>query len=427
MQVSTPTSTSKSNPAARRVLLCVGGGIAAYKAVELVRRLRDAGCDVRVAMTQNAQRFVGAVSFAAVSANPVRASLWDEDAEAAMGHIELARWAQQVLIAPATANILAKLAHGLADDLVSTLCLATTAPVTVAPAMNLRMWQHTATQANLETLRARGVQVIGPDDGAQACGEFGPGRMREPADIVERLFAAMPGTGPVDAAASTRDLQGRRIVITAGPTFEDLDPVRYLGNRSSGRMGFALAAAAARRGAQVQLIAGPVTLPTPPGVQRIDVRSAAQMHTAAQAALPADVFIGAAAVADFAPRTRAPDKLKKRDLGDGDALTVDLVRTPDVLADIAKSARRPTLVVGFAAETRADALEAYAREKLSSKGLDLIAANHVGASDSGFDSDSNNLTVYARDAEHALGRASKTHLAERLLDLVVQRLTTQAT
>ena len=239
MQASTHTSES----AARRVLLCVGGGIAAYKAVELVRRLRDAGCDVRVAMTTNAQRFVGAVSFAAVSANPVRASLWDEDAEAAMGHIELARWAQQVLIAPATANVLAKLAHGLADDLLSTLCLATTAPVTVAPAMNVRMWEHPATQRNIATLRERGVQVIGPDDGAQACGEFGPGRMREPADIVETLLAAMPGTGPVDAAASTRDLEGRRIVITAGPTFEDLDPVRYLGNRSSGRMGFALAAA----------------------------------------------------------------------------------------------------------------------------------------------------------------------------------------
>lgn len=423
MQAVTPTSESAKSTS-RRVLLCVGGGIAAYKSVELVRRLRDAGCEVRVAMTHNAQRFVGAVSFAAVSGHPVRASLWDEDAEAAMGHVELARWAQQVLIAPATANVLAKLAHGLADDLVSTLCLATTAPITVAPAMNLRMWEHPATQRNIETLRAHGVQVIGPDDGAQACGEFGPGRMREPVDIVEALLAAMPHAGPADADASIQDLEGRRIIITAGPTFEDLDPVRYLGNRSSGRMGFALAAAAARRGAQVQLIAGPVHLSTPPDVHRIDVRSAAQMHAAAQAALPADVFIGAAAVADFAPRTLASDKLKKRDLGTGETLTVELVRTPDVLADVASCAQRPTLVVGFAAETRADALETYAREKLHSKGLDLVAANHVGTSDSGFDSDSNTLTVYARDSEHALGRAPKTRLAERLLDLIAQRLAT---
>ncbi|MGN6152868.1 MAG: bifunctional phosphopantothenoylcysteine decarboxylase/phosphopantothenate--cysteine ligase CoaBC, partial [Lysobacteraceae bacterium] len=234
----------------RRILLCVCGGIAAYKAVELVRRLREAGAEVQVAMTENAQRFVGAASLQAVSGVPVRGTLWDEAAEAAMGHIELARWADRVVVAPATADILAKLAHGLADDLVSTLCLATTAPIAVAPAMNNRMWLHPATQANVATLRSRGVQVVGPDDGAQACGEFGPGRRREPPDIVAALAQA-------DAAPPAQDFAGLRVLVSAGPTFEDLDPVRFIGNRSSGKMGFAIAAAAARRGAEVALVAGP--------------------------------------------------------------------------------------------------------------------------------------------------------------------------
>ena len=404
----------------RRILLCVCGGIAAYKAVELVRRLREAGAEVQVAMTENAQRFIGAASLQAVSGVPVRGSLWDEAAEAAMGHIELARWADRVVVAPATADTLARLAHGLADDLVSTLCLATAAPLSVVPAMNHRMWLHPATQANIATLRCRGVQVIGPDDGPQACGEFGAGRLREPPEIVNELVAAFAGE-PVAA-----DLAGQRLLISAGPTYEDLDPVRFLGNRSSGKMGFAIATAAARRGADVVLVAGPVSLPTPAGVTRIDVRSAAQMRDAVLGALPADIYIGAAAVADYTPRTVSPQKIKKsRASGDGtsatiDTMTVELVRTSDVLAEVAAHAQRPRVVVGFAAET--NDVEHYARGKLVRKGLDMIAANQVGRAGCGFESDDNALTVIDADTAHALGPGPKTLLADALLDLVRARL-----
>ncbi len=404
----------------RRILLCVCGGIAAYKSIELVRRLREAGAEVQVAMTANAQRFVGAASLQAVSGVSVRDSLWDEAAEAAMGHIELARWADRVLVAPATADILAKLAHGLADDLVSTLCLVTTAPIAVVPAMNNRMWLHPATQANVATLRARGVQVIGPDDGAQACGEFGPGRLREPPEIVNDLVAAFA------ADAATADLAGQRLLISAGPTYEDLDPVRFIGNRSSGKMGFAIAAAAARRGAEVVLVAGPVSLPTPVGVRRVDVRSAAQLHAAVMAALPADIYIGAAAVADYTPRTVSAHKIKKTaQSGEGtstaiDTMTVELVRTPDVLAEVAAHAQRPRVVVGFAAET--NDVEHYARGKLVRKGLDMIAANQVGRAGCGFESDDNALTVIDADTAHALGPGPKTVLADALLDLIRARL-----
>ncbi|MBW8850399.1 MAG: bifunctional phosphopantothenoylcysteine decarboxylase/phosphopantothenate--cysteine ligase CoaBC [Xanthomonadales bacterium] len=394
----------------RRILLCVCGGIAAYKAVELVRRLREAGAEVQVAMTENAQRFVGAASLQAVSGVPVRGTLWDEAAEAAMGHIELARWADRVVVAPATADVLAKLAHGLADDLVSTLCLATTAPIAVAPAMNNRMWLHPATQANVATLRGRGVQVIGPDDGAQACGEFGPGRLREPPDIVAAL---------AEADAAVQDLAGVRLLISAGPTFEDLDPVRFIGNRSSGKMGFAIAAAAARRGADVTLIAGPVSLCAPAGVRRVDVRSAAQMRDAVLGALPADVYIGAAAIADYTPRIVSPQKIKKT-AQSGDGLTVELVRTPDVLAEVAAHAQRPRVVVGFAAET--NDVEHYARDKLVRKRLDMIAANQVGRAGCGFESDDNALTVIDAETSHALGPGPKTVLADALLDLVKARL-----
>lgn len=394
----------------RRILLCVCGGIAAYKAVELVRRLREAGAEVQVAMTENAQRFVGAASLQAVSGVPVRGTLWDEAAEAAMGHIELARWADRVVVAPATADVLAKLAHGLADDLVSTLCLATTAPIAVAPAMNNRMWLHPATQANVATLRGRGVQVIGPDDGAQACGEFGPGRLREPPDIVAAL---------AEADAAVQDLAGVRLLISAGPTFEDLDPVRFIGNRSSGKMGFAIAAAAARRGADVTLVAGPVSLCAPAGVRRVDVRSAAQMRDAVLGALPADVYIGAAAIADYTPRIVSPQKIKKT-AQSGDGLTVELVRTPDVLAEVAAHAQRPRVVVGFAAET--NDVEHYARDKLVRKRLDMIAANQVGRAGCGFESDDNALTVIDAETSHALGPGPKTVLADALLDLVKARL-----
>lgn len=403
----------------RRILLCVSGGIAAYKAVELVRRLREAGAEVQVAMTANAQRFVGAASLQAVAGTPVRDTLWDEAAEAAMGHIELARWADRVVVAPATADLLAKLAHGIADDLVTTLCLATTAPLTVAPAMNNRMWLHPATQANLATLRSRGVAVIGPDDGAQACGEFGPGRLSEPPAIVAALAAGFAGQSAEDLAAPAADLAGRRVLISAGPTFEDLDPVRFIGNRSSGKMGFAIAAAAARRGAEVVVIAGPVHLPTPEGVRRIDVRSAAQMRDAVLGALPADVYIGAAAIADYAPRTVSAQKIKKTREGGGETLTVELIRTPDVLAEVAVHPQRPHVVVGFAAETHD--VEHYARGKLQRKKLDMIAANQVGREGCGFESDDNALTVIDAETAHALGPAAKTALADALLDLIRAR------
>jgi phosphopantothenoylcysteine decarboxylase / phosphopantothenate---cysteine ligase len=394
----------------QRILLCVCGGIAAYKAVELVRRLRDAGAEVRVAMTANAERFVGAASFQAVSGEPVRTSLWDAAAEAAMGHIELARWAGRVLVAPATADTLARLAHGLADDLVSTLCLATTAPVTVAPAMNHRMWLHPATRDNMAQLRQRGVSVIGPADGPLAERESGPGRLVEPDEIVAALAAA---------SVPACDLAGRRIVVSAGPTYEDLDPVRYLGNRSSGKMGFALAAAAARRGAEVVLVCGPVALATPRGVSRVDIRSAADLHEAVMAALPADVYIGAAAVADYAPRSRSPNKLKKAADDDG-SMQLDLVRTADVLAEVAAHAQRPSCVVGFAAET--DDVIGHARAKLAAKRLDLIAANRVGSPGAGFESDDNALTVLWDGGEESIGPAPKTMVADRLLDLVRERL-----
>lgn len=416
----------------QRILLCVCGGIAAYKAIELVRRLREAGAEVQVAMTENAQRFVGAASLQAVSGQPVRTTLWDAAAEAAMGHIELARWADRVLVAPATADVLARLAHGFADDLVTTLCLATTAPLVLAPAMNNRMWQHPATQANVALLRSRGALLIGPDDGAQACGEFGPGRLREPVEIVAdlaaidgdataSLHASAPASAAIAAASPRADLAGRRLLISAGPTFEDLDPVRFLGNRSSGKMGFAIAAAAARRGAEVVLVAGPVHLPTPEGVRRIDVRSAAQLHAAVMDALPADVYIGAAAVADYTPREVSPRKIKKTEQpGGGAHLTLEFVRTPDVLADVAAHAQRPRLVVGFAAET--DDVERYARDKLARKRLDLIAANRVGQAGCGFESDENALTVIDAGGSRQLGPGAKTVLADALLDLVRARL-----
>jgi phosphopantothenoylcysteine decarboxylase/phosphopantothenate--cysteine ligase len=391
-----------------RVLLGVCGGIAAYKAAGLVRRLREAGAEVRVVVTEGAMHFVGAATFQALSGNPVRSSLWDAAAEAAMGHIELARWATRVLVAPATADMLAKLAHGHADDLLSTLCLATVAPLAIAPAMNNRMWLHPATQANLDVLRGRGVQVIGPADGEQACGETGPGRLLEPDAIVLALAQG--------AAPPPQTLRDVRVMISAGPTFEDLDPVRYLGNRSSGKMGFALAAAAAALGAQVTLVAGPTALATPAGVRRIDVRRATEMRDAVLAALPQDIYIGAAAVADYMPRHTADQKLKKS----AAVLVLELIRTPDILAEVAQYTPRPRLVVGFAAET--GDLESSARGKLVDKQLDLIAANRVGVEGSGFESDDNALSVYWNGGQAQLGPAPKTRLAHALLALIAQRM-----
>jgi phosphopantothenoylcysteine decarboxylase/phosphopantothenate--cysteine ligase len=391
----------------------VGGGIAAYKSLELVRRLKEAGAQVQVAMTAGAQQFVTPLSFQALSGQPTRTTLWDSAAEAAMGHIELARWANRILIAPATADLLAKLAHGFADDLVTTLSLATTAPMTVAPAMNHRMWLHPATQSNIATLRQRGVQVIGPEDGPLAEGESGPGRLSEPEAIVKALAA-----GQVANAAEAADatLAGIKLVVSAGPTYEDLDPVRYLGNRSSGKMGFAVAASAARRGAEVVLVAGPVNLPTPPGVTRVNVRSAAQMREAVFAAFPADIYIGAAAVADYTPRLPAANKIKKS----SESLALDLVRTPDILSEVASQTQGLKLVVGFAAET--EKVAEYARKKLVAKRLDMIVANRVGIADGGFESDSNAMTAFWKDGERAFASAPKTQLADELMDLIVERL-----
>ncbi len=392
-----------------RVLLGVCAGIAAYKAAELVRRLRESGAQVRVVLTEGATHFVGAATFQALSGNPVRTSLWDPAAEAAMGHIELARWASRVLIAPCTADMLAKLAHGLADDLLSTLCLASTAPLAIAPAMNNRMWLHPATQSNLEMLRARGSAVLGPADGDQACGETGPGRLLEPDSIVAALATSTD-------RSSSDSLKGMRVLISAGPTFEDIDPVRYLGNRSSGKMGYALAVAAKAMGAQVTLVSGPTALPSPNGVHRIDVRGASEMRDAVLGALPQDVYIGAAAVADYMPQGTSEHKIKKSSA----MLVLELVRTPDILAEVARDPKRPRLVVGFAAETQA--LEANARAKLDAKHVDIIAANQVGVAGSGFEFDTNTLSVFWNDGSTQLGPASKIEVARELLALIAAQL-----
>ena len=389
--------------AGQRIVLCVTGGIAAYKAADLARRLQDAGAQVRVVMTEAATRFITPMTFQALTGQAVRTSLWDEAAEEAMGHIELARWADRLLVAPASADAIARLAAGLAGDLLGTLYLATEAPLVLAPAMNRVMWAHPATQANLATLQARGAQVLGPGEGDQACGEVGAGRMLEPLQIVAALQAAGA-------------LAGRRLLITAGPTFEDLDPVRFIGNRSSGKMGFALAAEAARQGAEVTLVAGPVALPTPAGVHRLDVRSAEQMRAAVLAALPGqDAFIGAAAVADFRPAQVASTKIKKS----AGLPQVEWTATPDILTEVAAHAQRPALVVGFAAET--DDLEAHARDKLARKRVDLIAANRVDAG-LGFEADDNALTVFAADGTREIARQSKVGVARELLAIVAERL-----
>ena len=413
------------SPAAPRILLGVTGGIAAYKAAPLARALIGLGAEVRVVMTGGARAFVQPLTFQALTGNPVHTDLLDETAEAAMGHIELARWADLVLVAPASANALARLAHGFADDLLSTLCLATDAPLALAPAMNRLMWAHPATVANAALLEARGVRLIGPASGEQACGEVGAGRMVEPDDVAAAV-AAMLGNG-VRAGAPTgssarepaRDAEGLAFLITAGPTHEPIDPVRYIGNRSSGKMGFAIAAAAARRGARVTLVAGPVSLPAPAGVERVDVVTAAEMHAAVSSrAGAADVFVAVAAVADYRVAEVAGSKIKKR----GETLDLELVRNPDILADVAASGEGRPLCVGFAAET--DDVEGYARGKLEAKRLDLIAANRVGNPDEPvFGSDANALELYWPDGGHrSIARAPKEAVAEALLDAVLGRL-----
>ncbi len=391
----------------KHVLLGVTGGIAAYKSPDLVRRLREQGAEVRVVMTPSAARFVTPLTFQAVSGYPVRGGLWDESAEAAMSHIELARWADLVLVAPATADFLARLAAGLADDLLTTLCLATAAPIAVAPAMNRLMWANAATRDNVQQLAARGVAVLGPGAGDQACGETGAGRMLEPLEIVAAL--------PVPAVAGDGVLAGQRVLVTAGPTREALDPVRYLTNRSSGKMGYAVAAAAARAGAEVVLVSGPVNLPPPPGARVVPVETAAEMRAAVRAEVPgAAIFIAAAAVADYRPANPAPQKMKKH----AGEMELKLVRNPDILAEVAAGSPRP-FVVGFAAET--EQVEANARLKLAGKGLDMIAANKVGA-DCGFDREDNSLLVLWADGQKDLGCGGKVDLADRLIGLIAERM-----
>jgi phosphopantothenoylcysteine decarboxylase/phosphopantothenate--cysteine ligase len=391
----------------KHILLGVTGGIAAYKSPDLVRRLRERGAEVQVVMTQAAGRFVTATTFQAVSARDVRSELWDAAAEAAMGHIELARWADLVLVAPASADFLARLAGGQADDLLATLCLATQAPIAVAPAMNHLMWANAATRANVATLAARGIHVLGPGEGDQACGESGPGRMVEPLDLAERaatLLGRPPGA-----------LAGRRVLITAGPTRERIDPVRFISNRSSGKMGFAVAQAAREAGATVVLVAGPVSLATPAQVERVDVESAADMLAAVLRELPGtDVFISTAAVADYRPVRAAEQKIKKS----AETLELAMQRTTDVLATVAARADRP-FVVGFAAET--EAVESNARAKLLRKNLDMIAANEVGH-DKAFDCEDNQLIVLSRGARHELPRADKLALARGLMGLIAHEL-----
>jgi len=389
----------------KRILLGVTGGIAAYKSVELVRRLKDAGADVRVVMSAGAQAFITPLTFQAVSGHPAHTQLLDESAEAGMGHIELARWAGQVLVAPATANFIARLAHGLADDLLSTLCLATAAPVMLAPAMNQQMWANPATQDNCEILRARGIALVGPASGSQACGETGPGRMLEPAELLLELEQNTSGS-----------LQGRTVVVTAGPTYEDIDPVRYIGNRSSGKMGFAVAQAAAVAGAEVSLVAGPVGLETPAGVRRINVRGAVEMRdVAVRLASSADIFISVAAVADYTPASPAPQKIKKG----VPRQKLDLVSTPDIVAEVAALEDGP-FTIGFAAET--ENLRQHALEKLSRKRLDMIAANRVGQDGSGFESEDNEILILTPDGETDLGKGSKRYLAQLLLEEAAKRL-----
>ena len=393
------TSTPLAN---LHVLLGVSGGIAAYKAAEFTRRLKDAGADVRVVLTENAARFVTPLTFQALSGHPVHHGLWDEAAEAAMGHIELARWADRIIIAPASADIIARLAHGIADDLLTTLCLATAAPVAVAPAMNQLMWAKPATRDNVATLAKRGIDVLGPASGSQACGEFGAGRLLE----VDQLVAALVSLhGP-------QPMTGLRVLVSAGPTYEDIDPVRFVGNRSSGRMGFAIAQAAADMGATVQLIAGPVHLATPVGVVREDVRSARDMREAVMRLAPqSDIFISAAAVGDYRPKEVAAHKLKKS----GKALTLELEQNPDILAEVGAMKSHPFLV-GFAAETKD--LAFYARGKLTAKNADLIAANQVGGGQ-GFDANDNELTLFWADGEETLPRTNKVELARALLGRVI--------
>jgi len=391
----------------RRIIVGVTGGIAAYKSAELIRRLKDQGADVRAVMTAAAQEFITPLTLQALSGNPVHTSLLDTEAEAAMGHIELARWGDLILVAPASADFIARLAQGMGNDLLTTLCLAARCPIAVAPAMNQAMWAAPTTQSNLNRLQALGIRQFGPAEGSQACGDVGLGRMLEATQLAEMAADLFP----------SNILTGQRVVITAGPTREAIDPVRFISNHSSGKMGFALAEAARDAGAQVTLIAGPVHLPTPERVQRIDVISARDMLQAALDLSPqTDIFIATAAVADFRPQNSPDQKIKKQD--NAGVMTLTLVENPDIVATIARQQPRP-FTVGFAAETR-DVVN-YARQKIARKNLDLIVANDVSRGDIGFNSDQNAVTVLWRDGEQVLELASKHQIARDIVALIAQR------
>ena len=391
--------------AAKRILLGVTGGIAAYKSAELVRLLKKSGHEVRVVMTRGAEAFVTPLTFQALSGEPVRTSLLDPEAESGMGHIELAKWADQVVIAPASADFIARLAQGMADDLLTTLCCATEAPIAVAPAMNQAMWGNRRTQRNIELLAADAqVTLLGPDQGAQACGDVGPGRMLEPTVLFDLISGATKGP-----------LAGRRVVITAGPTREPIDPVRYIANRSSGRQGFAIAQAAAEAGAQVTLVAGPVHLPTPAGVMRVDVETALEMEGAVHDALPADVAVMVAAVADWRSDTKAEQKIKKN--GDAPA-PLALTENPDILAGLAKQEQRPGLLIGFAAET--EKIAEHAQAKLLKKGCDWIVANDVSGDVMG--GADNSVYIVTAAGSEIWERMPKSDVARKLVQKISEEI-----
>ena len=390
----------------KRVLLGISGGIAAYKCVELVRRLREQGAEVRVVMTAAAKAFITPLTLQAVSGHPVADDLLDPAAESSLGHIQLAKWADLVLLAPATADLMARMAAGMGNDLLTTLCLATNAPLAIAPAMNQQMYQAQVTQENIAKLAARGALIWGPAEGAQACGDVGPGRMLEPAELCQRVSQHF---------AQQQDLAGIAVLITAGPTREALDPVRFISNHSSGKMGYAIAAAAAARGATVTLVSGPVNLPTPAGVKRIDVESALQMQSAVMTEVTHhQIFIACAAVADYRAACVAPEKIKKA----GDEISLTLVKNPDIVAGVGAMTTQRPFVVGFAAETQN--VEQYARDKLARKNLDLICANDVSLPGQGFNADQNALHLFWKDGQHSLALDSKAALGQQLRDNIVR-------
>jgi phosphopantothenoylcysteine decarboxylase / phosphopantothenate---cysteine ligase len=422
MTLSQNATTPKASQTTGRIVLGVTGGIAAYKSAILVRRLKEAGFDVRVVMTQGAQAFITPLTFQALSGNAVHTSLLDPAAEAGMGHIELARWADLILIAPASANTVARLAAGMSDDLLATLVLATKAPVWLAPAMNQQMWANALTQRNLQILTDYGMQMIQPDAGEQACGDVGLGRMPEPEALVAQVADYFQPLNNQPLGQSTHQCQilaGQHVVITAGPTREAIDPVRYVSNHSTGKMGFALAEACRDAGARVTLIAGPVTLPTPQGIERIDIGSAQELLAVCLKVVNqgCDVFIATAAVADYRAAEVSPHKIKKA----GDELTIQLVKNPDIVATVAQQEKRP-FMVGFAAETQH--MEQYASSKLVSKKLDMIAVNDVSRSDIGFGSDQNAMTVFFAEHYHLsqqhLDKASKSKIAWQLVECIAK-------